>query len=304
MIFEYLAILRRRSDSGPKLERLPLALGTILTNGRTTTLARVCDSHLNRRELIITAGLVAAAAAATMTGLSPGTGSAAPATIVFPVQVAPGLFVLPRDCWGADLPPRRAIDAETVQFLLVHHTASSNTYPSGGARDVIRSAYAFHTSAAKGWADVCYEFFIDHDGVVYEGRDGALAGPVRADATGGSQGFAQLVCLVGDFTDTDPTAAMTDSLVRVLAWLADRYAVDTAPGAMTTFVSRGSQRYRAGVEVTTPTIAGHRDMSYTECPGDRVYAGLTGGLREQVHAQRAAWRGALLQAERLGPTRP
>src|ERR1700712_1496297 len=97
---------------------------------------------------------------------------------------------------------------------------------------------------------------------------------------------------------------MTDSLTKVLAWLADRYGVDTSPGATTTFVSRGSQRYAAGAQVTTPTIAGHRDMSYTECPGDHVYIRIVGGLRDQVHAQRSVWSGALYQADRLGPTTP
>ena len=269
----------------------------------------MCDTHLNgapsRRELLVTTGLLAAAVATTaaMTHARRADADPVPPT-VFPVQVRPDLFVLPRDAWGADLPPKAGIEPETVQFLLVHHTASANTYPSGGAREVLRATYAFHTSAAKGWPDVCYEFFIDHDGVIYEGRAGALAGPVRADATGGSQGFAQLVCLVGDFTQTDPTGAMTDSLVKVLAWLADRYGIDTSPGATTTFVSRGSQRWRAGTVVTTSTIAGHRDMSYTTCPGDHVYAGLQSGLREAVNAQREAWSGATYRAERLGPSNP
>ncbi len=270
----------------------------------------MCDTHLNgapsRRELLVTTGLLAAAVATTAAithGARRADADPVPST-VFPVQVRPDLFILPRDAWGADLPPKAGIEPETVQFLLVHHTASANTYPSGGAREVLRAAYAFHTSAAKGWPDVCYEFFIDHDGVIYEGRAGALAGPVRADATGGSQGFTQLVCLVGDFTQTDPTGAMTDSLVKVLAWLADRYGIDTSPGATTTFVSRGSQRWRAGTTVTTSTIAGHRDMSYTTCPGDHVYAGLQSGLREAVNAQREAWSGATYRAERLGPSNP
>lgn len=261
----------------------------------------MCDSHLNRREMLVAGGLLAAAAIAG----SPQHTSAAPlvASTVFPVQVMPELFVLPRDAWGADLPPKPGIQAESVQFLLVHHTASSNTYGPGGARDVLRATYAWHTSPAKGWPDVCYEFFVDHDGVVWEGRAGALAGPVRADATGGSQGFAQLVCLVGDFTTADPTQAMIDSLVKVLAWLAIRYGIDTASGTTTSFVSRGSQRYASGAPVTTPTIAGHRDMSYTGCPGDHIYFHLD-EVRARVDAQRAAWQGALFQAERLGPTSP
>ena len=263
----------------------------------------MCEDHLSRREVLLAAGLLATGTALAF-GVAPATTAADAPPSTLPVEVRPGMFVLPRAVWGADLPPRGAIEAETVQFLLVHHTASANSYGAGGAPGVLRSAYAFHTSSAKGWPDVCYEFFIDHDGVIYEGRTGSLAGPVRADATGGSQGFAQLVCLIGDFSAAEPTAAMMDSLVKTLAWLADRYAIDTSPGATTSFVSRGSQRYAAGAQVTTPTIAGHRDMSYTECPGDHVYVRLTGGLREQVHAQRAAWQGALYQAERRGVSTP
>ncbi|CAB4861518.1 unannotated protein [freshwater metagenome] len=252
---------------------------------------------------MIAGGLLAAAA---LTSSSERPAAAAPPP---PVEVMPGLFVNPRDAWGADLPPKYAIQPETPQFLLVHHTDSPNNYGSGGAREVIRTAYAWHTSRTKGWADVCYEFFVDHDGVVWEGRAGALAGPVMADATGGSQGFAQLVCLIGSFTTVDPTPAMIDSLVRVLAWLAIRYGIDTYPDATTSFISRGSQIYRAGTLVTTPTIAGHRDMSYTECPGDHVYSLLTTGLRDRVNLQRFGWMGTppengVYHAQRLGRVAP
>jgi hypothetical protein len=60
-------------------------------------------------------------------------------------------------------------------------------------------------------------------------------------------------------------------MVLLLAGLAERYGVDPAPGATTTFVSRGSNRWPAGASVTTSTIAGHRDMSMTTCPGDAAY---------------------------------
>lgn len=225
---------------------------------------------------------------------------------VTPVPVAPGLAIHPRESWGADLPPRGAIERETPQFLLVHHTASPSTYRS--ARDLIRSTYGYHTSAAKGWPDVCYQFFVGRDGDVWEGRAGALAGPVVADATGGSQGFAQLVCLLGDFTNAPPTPAALDALTSVLAWLSLRDGIDVTPGASTTFVSRGSDRWRAGATVTAPTIAGHRDMTYTACPGNAMYP-LLPVLREAVHGRRQAWAAApgpspnpdgLLPARRLG----
>ncbi len=258
----------------------------------------MCDcqstSGVTRREAIAGALVVGSAIAL---GAGAGSTARAAAPAVPAVEVLPGLAIYPRDAWGATLPPTGPIAVETPQFLLVHHTASSNAYTS--AAGLIQATYAFHTSAAKGWSDVCYEFFIGRDGDVWEGRAGALTGPVVADATGGSQGFAQLVCMLGDFTSQVPSDAALDALVKMLAWLSDRYHIDISPGATTSFVSRGSQRWPAGAPVTTPTIAGHRDMSFTECPGDALYP-LLPELRDRAIVQREVWRTVLKPARRLG----
>ena len=263
----------------------------------------MCDCQstrgFTRREALGTALVVGSAIAlggAISIQADAATGPAVPA-----VEVLPGLSIYPRDAWGMDLPPVAPIEVETPQFLLVHHSASSNSYTS--AANVIQAAYAFHTSSAKGWADVCYEFFIGRDGDVWEGRAGALTGPVVADATGGSQGFAQLICLLGDFTSQLPTEAAQASLVNLLAWLADRYSIDLSAGATTTFVSRGSQRWPAGTPVTTETISGHREMSFTACPGDAFYPMLP-EVRVRALAQHDAWRTTLKPARRLGIVTP
>jgi N-acetylmuramoyl-L-alanine amidase len=255
----------------------------------------MCDCGSSRREVLVGAAIGAAALAiGGRAAAAPGDVAAdAPAEVVMP-----GLAIYPRTAWGADLVPKAPPVREDARFLLVHHTASSNTYTS--ARSVIRGTYAWQTSKAKGWKDVCYQFFIGRDGDVWEGREGAMAGPVVADATGGSQGFAQLVCLLGDFTSVRPTAAAQDSLVKVLAWLAGRHGIAVEPGATTSFVSRGSQRWAAGVPVTSSTIAGHRDMSYTACPGDLFYP-MIADLRVRVSAQHEAWRHLPRPARRVGP---
>jgi hypothetical protein len=209
------------------------------------------------------------------------------------VQVAPGLLIHPRSEWGADLPPKGTMAPENVKFLLVHHTASSNTVPD--PRAVIRQTYAFHTGPAKRWPDICYHFMIGPDGSIWETRAGSLAGPVVADATGGNQGYAQLVCLIGDFQTQPPTPAAQDSLMRMLIHLADRYGIDTDPAATTTFVSRGSDKFPSGTIVTASTISGHRDVTYTACPGDNGYA-LLAAWRSRVHATR-------LQRADPGPTK-
>jgi hypothetical protein len=273
----------------------------------------MCDCHpttpsppgrISRRELIVGAALATPAllAATALVGGRHRTvdalGPAVPA-----VEVLPGLRIYPREAWGADLPAKAPIQPETPRFLLVHHTASPNNYAN--PISVIRTTYMWHTShdPTKGWPDVAYEFFVGRDGDVWEGRTGALAGPVMASATGGSQGFAQLVCMLGDFTSTVPTPAAQASLVKVLAWMADRCGIDTAPGATTSFVSRGSQRWPAGTRVTTRTIAGHREMSYTGCPGDSFFPHI-GELPAKVQAQRAAWAGVTKPAVRLGRVTP
>lgn len=262
----------------------------------------MCDCQRTRRELLSGALTGAIGAAATL-GLAacgrdsePGGDALSqlpPVESLTTVDVAPGVRIHPRSEWGADLPPKGAMGPETVKFLLVHHTESSNIVPD--PRAVIRQVYAFHTGPEKRWPDVCYHFMIGPDGSIWEARAGSLAGPVVADATGGNQGSAQLVCLIGDFRFQSPTPAAQESLMRTLIYLADRYGVDTDPSATATFVSRGSNKFRAGTTVTTSTISGHRDVTHTDCPGDNGY-GLLGDWRSRVHATR-------LQRSDSGPTK-
>jgi hypothetical protein len=181
--------------------------------------------------------------------------------------------IRPRSDWAGDRAPKGELVAEgDVRFLLVHHTASTNDYGPDRVAEQIRGFYDFHTGPEKGWPDVAYNFFVDRYGGIWEGRQGSLAGAVRGDATGGSQGFAQLCSLIGNFQESPVTAEQQASLTQLLAWLAERHGIDTTPGATVTFVSRGSNRWPAGQEVTAHTIAGHRDMSLTSCPGDQAYA--------------------------------
>jgi hypothetical protein len=72
----------------------------------------------------------------------------------------------------------------------------------------------------------------------------------------------------------------------MVAWLADRHAVATSEGSEITFTSRGSDKWSAGTEVTTRTIAGHRNMSNTSCPGDNLYSYVVGALMADVQTIR------------------
>jgi hypothetical protein len=202
-----------------------------------------------------------------------------------PVDVAPGLTVLRRASWGADLPAPLDLPTEApgdVRVLLVHHSASPNGYAEADVAEEIRLFHALHTGPGKGWPDVAYNFFVDRFGRVWEGRAGSLDGPVIGDATGGNQGFSQLVCLIGDFQLEPPSVEAVDALAAVLAWIARRDGVDVTPGATTSFTSRGSSRWPPGTVVETATIAGHRDMSQTLCPGAVLHARVRDDLPTMV----------------------
>mgnify|MGYP001104496403 FL=1 len=202
-----------------------------------------------------------------------------------PLQTA--LYLLPQEQLGLeDLAPKGELQTEEPKFLLVHHTAGSTNHTIDEVPGILESIYNLHTGPEKQKNDIFYNFMIDSAGNVYETRDGSIDGPVKADATGGNQGSSQLVCLIGDFTDVMPTEAAESSLVQTLAWLAERDGIDTASGAQVTFESEGSNKWPAGSNITTPTIAGHRDMSQTACPGDSFYGYLTTAIPEKVNNYR------------------
>ncbi len=236
---------------------LPLGVPAALTATGTALVPRATAAEVRIRSK----------ACATAAAGSPIT-SAKPLTVLLAKH---GVTVHPRADWAGKLTAKGPLQAETPRFLLVHHTVSSNTYTETAVAGQIRGFFNFHTGE-KGWNDVAYNFFVDRFGGVWEARTGSLAGPVRGDATGGNQGFSQLVCMIGDFSAQPPSPAALESLSNVLAALAEKYGIDTSPGTTTSFVSRKSNRWKAGLCVETPTIASHREMSQTSCPGDALFS--------------------------------
>ncbi|MEL7207974.1 MAG: N-acetylmuramoyl-L-alanine amidase, partial [Actinomycetota bacterium] len=186
----------------------------------------------SRRQVL---GMGAAAVAATGVDLvAPDQAAARPGPRLpqAPGQGADALRppIRPRADWANGLGVKGPLVPEDdVRFLLVHHTASTNDYGPDDVVGQIRGFYDFHTGPEKGWPDVAYNFFIDRFGVIWEGREGSLAGPVRGDATGGSQGFALLCSLIGNHAEVPVTPEQQTSLSQLLAWLAETHAIDTTP---------------------------------------------------------------------------
>jgi hypothetical protein len=181
--------------------------------------------------------------------------------------------VITRTAWGADELLRRNQPryAPSIRLVIVHHTATSNAYTPDQAAAIVRAIDVYHVQT-NGWDDIGYNFVIDRFGRVYEGRYGGMTrNVIGAHALGFNKGSVG-IAVIGNFMTAKPTSAAVRSLERLIAWRLDLAHVD--PTSTLTYVSGGSERWRAGTPVKLRAVSGHRDTGSTSCPGTYLYAQL------------------------------
>lgn len=178
-------------------------------------------------------------------------------SMVLPQEVTPGVPqppIISRAGWGANeswsnIEP----EYENPQKFVIHHTATNNFTADPAA--TVRAVYYYH-AVTLGWGDIGYNFLIDRQGNIYEGRNGG-DGVVGAHARRYNYGSIGIAC-VGDFNVADVTPQMEQALVDLIAWEADRFGI--SPQGSSYFIDR-----------ELPNIVGHRDLLQTSCPGERLY---------------------------------
>ena len=195
--------------------------------------------------------------------------------------------LLSRADWGADETLRFGTDGaelwpseyHPVQTLTVHHTDDGSTDPDPAA--VVRAIY--RTDAAE-YGDMGYNYLIDKNGLVYEGRWSGTDGTPAHDASGRMVTGAHVqgynsgnigIALLGTLTTTPPSSAARTALVQLLADLADRHTL--APLGKVVYVNPVS-----GVSRPAPVIGGHRHWADTDCPGT-LYTAMP-SIRDEVAA--------------------
>jgi len=185
------------------------------------------------------------------------------------------LTIRSREVWGCpdgESSPLWTPMHTIVTHAVVHHTAGSNTLTNWEAE--LRNIWYFHTYT-NGWGDIGYNYLIDPNGVIYEGRAGGegIIGAHFSCRNSNTVGVA----LLGTFTSMSPTDAALNSLKSLLTELSRKNGID--PLATVHHPSSG---------LNLPTILGHRDgnvpgatCTITECPGDVLYSMLP-GFRSEI----------------------
>jgi hypothetical protein len=176
-----------------------------------------------------------------------------------PSPIAAPAVLLCREAWGAG-PARTGGRPHTITRMTLHHEAvvlGDNRNAPGRFRQDQR----YHQDQL-GWVDIAYHVGIDHNGNIYELRTPQIAGDTATDYD--TTGHFLVLC-EGDFDKEVVSEAQLHGAALAFAW------------ATQTF------------HIATDTLAGHRDLAQTACPGANLYAHLSSGdFKRRIDDLRAA----------------
>ncbi|HAD95909.1 MAG TPA: hypothetical protein DCG19_00810 [Cryomorphaceae bacterium] len=178
-----------------------------------------------------------------------------------------------RDCWcpSGNCPKDASPDYTTPTHIIIHHsagTSTSNNWPA-----VVAAIWDAHVNT-NGWDDVGYNWLIDPDGLIYEGRGDSTLGAHFSCMNTNTLG----ICMLGNFETVQPTFSMISSLTYLIAW---ESCLENIPPLGSSF--------HAASQLNLPNISSHRDGNTstqgcpkgTACPGANLYV-LLPTIRQNV----------------------
>lgn len=142
---------------------------------------------------------------------------------------------------------------KTISKFIIHHTAS--TANLNNPKQAIRDIYYWH-AVGRGWGDIGYNYLVDPQGNIYEGRAGG-EGVIGAHA-GKSNTGAIGIAVMGNYEAQDAPEQAMISLSHLIADKAALHHIDPT----------GTSMFRGTV---SNNVLGHRDVMSTSCPGQTLY---------------------------------
>ena len=157
-----------------------------------------------------------------------------------------------------------------VRKSIVHHTVTYNTDPIAD----IRAIWNYHTYTKTwydsegvlhlGFGDIGYNYLIDRNGQVYEGRYGNVVAPEKTGVVAGHAAPFNVgsmgVAVLGDYSSVSPTSSTQSSLAQFLGEKSFEYGFDPAAGGL--FDSTSDPI----ITVSTGNIDGHKHTHQLPAP--------------------------------------
>ncbi|MCK5821739.1 MAG: N-acetylmuramoyl-L-alanine amidase [Bacteroidales bacterium] len=170
-----------------------------------------------------------------------------------------------KECWcssDACSEPYEATLTESTH-IIIHHSAGHNSSDDYAA--VVAYYWDLHVNT-NGWDDIGYNWLIDPNGVIYEGRGDGVQGAhfscMNWETTG--------ICMIGNYVYATPGEASLQSLRNLLAWEVCSKDLDPL-----------GSKFHSSSELDLFIISGHLDGNNSQsdhscakgtvCPGDQLY---------------------------------
>ncbi len=187
------------------------------------------------------------------------------------------LQIISRQEWGANETYRFDSDNNdlwpeeyyTPKKFIIHHTAGEGA--NNDPMATIRAIQYWH-AVGRGWGDIGYNYIIDSQGNIYEGRyggEGVVGGHAYMNNRN-SIGIAILGCYENTSSSKSGSACNTPdklteatltALDKLIAKKSQEFNIDPL----------GQSEFNGKM---LPNIIGHRDVGSTNCPGNLVYDSL------------------------------
>jgi len=184
--------------------------------------------------------------------------------------------ILPRASWDNTptlnalmtwVPDKNALpsDYQPVERIIVHDTGCDATNQACNNNQnpvaTIQGIYRYH-AVTRGWGDIGYNYIIDQQGRIYEGRfggNGVRAAHVYVDRTHDNFNFGTIgIAVMGNYAKTQPSEAVYQSLTRLVGWLAAANNLDPqgtrSSSIWNLLTSEFSSLYNG------PIVVGHKDV--------------------------------------------
>lgn len=179
-----------------------------------------------------------------------------------------------RTCWcpSGDCPIDTTPEPTVASHFIVHHSAGQTTSSDFAA--VVRSYYDFHTGT-NGWDDIGYNWLVDGNGIIYEGRGQGLQGAHFSCMNENTIG----ICVIGNYENATPSAEAINALQNFIAWSSCEEDIDVL-----------GMDLHPNSNLNLNNISGHLDgnpspnaCSSTVCPGVNLYS-LLPTIRDEIAA--------------------
>lgn len=168
-----------------------------------------------------------------------------------------------RACWcpNNDCSPPVYTSTQPTH-LIIHHSAGFTNY--NDYQWVVNYYWDLHVNT-NGWSDIGYNWLIDPNGIVYEGRGSGNLGAHFSCLNGGTIG----ICIIGNYMTNRVNSAALISLKELALWEACQYNISLSDSSLHSTSNLVLNHLSAHRDANSATVGCPKG---TSCPGDLLYA--------------------------------